>query len=225
MTEGQQVNDRRTLRRQLLAIVARRQQPGSGSNLAALDVRRVFMEWWADAERALQDILHAVAGAMATNAYAPERATNNIDMAVLTPDGLRAHAALRAANWELTGSLWSVSGTTWRHSQGYALDLPELDAPWVREAIAAAQENRIAGMPTLTLPYLVLMKLLSARAIDIGDLSRMLGRATDDQVAAARTVVMRFGHPNDVADFDQLVHAGRLERQRGSLGEDLEPSS
>jgi hypothetical protein len=68
-------------------------------------------------------------------------------------------------------------------------------------------------MPTLPLPYLVFMKLQAARTTDLGDVSRMLGRANTKQVDAARRIVARFGNAEDLADFDQLVRMGQLERE------------
>jgi hypothetical protein len=214
------MDTRRAMRRQLLAIVARRQRPGSGSDLRALDVRRTFMDWWAEAEQALAALPHAVAGAVATNAYAPERATRDIDMVVLAREGPRAQAALSAAGWQRLGPLGAgVRGTTWRHPAGYELDLIELTEPWASEAIEAAKQNRIAGMPTLTMPYLILMKLLSARTIDLADITRMLGRASTDQAAKARALIARLGTREDVTDFDRLRRMGLLERQRGEGGD------
>ena len=184
--------------------------------LAALDVRRFIIDWWADAEWALGDVPHAVAGAIATNAYAPERMTHDLAMVVVAADEPRAATTLRAAGWQRIGSLAGVRGSSWKDAAGHALDLIELSEPWAAEALAEAQTNVILGMPTLTLPYLVWMKLSAARAVDLGDLSRMLGRASDDQVAEARSVVRRLGTSDDTADFNQLVQLERLERAGGN---------
>lgn len=203
---------RRALRRQLVAMAARRQRPGAGSTLWALDERRVIMDWWAEVERALRAVPHAIVGAVATNAYAPERLTRDLDLAVVAADAGRAEAALRAAGWRRLGSLSLVSGSSWRDAVGHDLDLLALAEPWAAEAVAAAQGNRIAELPTLPLCYLVFMKLLASRTTDLGDVSRMLGRASAEQVAEARAVVARFGDADDLADFDQLARMGALER-------------
>jgi hypothetical protein len=211
----EQVDERRALRRQLLAMVARRQRPGAGSILSYLDTQRFVMEWWSSAESALARVRHAVAGAVAANAYAPPRSTQDIDIIVVAEDGAGAATALAAAGWRQVGNLGGgVRGTSWVDAQNHALDVIELAAPWAREAIDVAQANRVHGMPTLTLPYLVQMKLTAGRTGDLFDISRMLGRATDEEITAARAVVVQFGHPEDPEDFDQLVHAGRLERGR-----------
>lgn len=170
------------------------------------------MEWWGEAERALQAVPHAVAGAVATNAYAPERLTKDIGVVVVAADAARAEAALRAAGWRPIGRLALVSGTSWQNDAGHELDLIELREPWAQEAITAAQQNLIVGLPTLPLPYLVFMKLDAARTTDLADVSRMLGRATEHDLQAARRVIIRFGDDQDLGDFEQLVQMGRLER-------------
>ncbi|MHB8573998.1 MAG: hypothetical protein ACYDCQ_01580 [Dehalococcoidia bacterium] len=206
------VIDRRAFRRQFLGMVARRQRPGAGSDLAALDRGSFVMEWWAAVEQTLHGIPHAVVGAVAANAYAPPRATTDIDFAVTGADALQAEAALHAAGWHRTGSLGLVLGSSWRNEVGHELDLIVLQAPWSSVAIREAQRNRVAELPTLPLPYLVLMKMAASRAIDLADVSRMLGRADAEQVATTRGIVQEFGDQQDLEDFEQLVHMGRLER-------------
>ena len=116
-----------------------------------------------------------------------------------------------------------VQGTSWQDAAGHDLDLIALSQPWAVEALDAAQDNRIAGMPTLPLPYLVFLKLCAARTTDLGDVSLMLGRAETDQVEEARRVVTPLGNAVDLADFEQLVRMGQLERERGQAGAESEP--
>ncbi len=173
------------------------------------------MDWWQEVERALENVPHAVAGAVATNAYAPERLTQDIDIVVLASEAHRAEAALRAAGWRKTGNLSLVRGTSWRDIAGHDVDLITLTEPWAIDAVTEAQENRIAGMATLPMAYVVLMKLFASRTTDLGDVTRMLGWAADSRpelVDQARHVVQRFGTAEDLADFEQLLDMGRLER-------------
>jgi hypothetical protein len=183
--------------------------------LGALDVRRIFMDWWVDVEQALGDIPHAIAGAVAANAYAPERLTRDIDVVILTVSIPRAEGALRSAGWRMLGSLALVQGTSWQDEVGHQLDLITLAEPWAAEALEAAQNNRILGMPTLPMSYLAFMKLEAGRTTDLGDVSRMLGRAEPSQINEARDVVKRFGNADDLADFEKLVRMGQLEREQG----------
>ena len=68
------------------------------------------------------------------------------------------------------------------------------------------------GQRVLPLPYLVLMKLDSARGIDQGDLSRMLGRLSDDKVEEIVDIVMRhYGDPQAADDIRQYAALGRWE--------------
>jgi len=76
------------------------------------------MAWWADVERALCDVPHAIVGAVAANAYAPPRATADIDCAIATADFYRAEAALRGARWKKGGDFGLVLGTSRRDSAG-----------------------------------------------------------------------------------------------------------
>lgn len=217
MTANQREHQQ-ALRRQFLGIVARRQRPGAGSCLAALDTPRTLMDWWVGASRVLRDVPHAIGGAVAANAYAPERSTRDIDLIVQPAYGGRAAALLQDGGWQRAGSLAGVNGSSWIDGQGHELDLIEIVEQWGAKAVEAAQTNIVAGMPTLTLPYLIWMKLVASRTLDLADVSRMLGRATPEQTVEARTLVSQLGNQDDIADFDRLVHMGRLERSRETDG-------
>jgi len=60
-------------------------------------------------------------------------------------------------------------------------------------------------------PYLTVMKLLSSRIVDTGDLTRMLGHQDAATLAAVRQVIVTYGRPEDVADLEQIIALGRLE--------------
>ena len=78
-------------------------------------------------------------------------------------------------------------------------------------AIAAAGDNRDGdGLPVLPLPYIVLLKLRSSRAIDVADLSRMLGLADDEALAEVRDKVQEFA-PADAEDLEAIIELGKLE--------------
>jgi len=69
----------------------------------------------------------------------------------------------------------------------------------------------------LDLPYLVLMKMESSRGRDFGDLTTMLGLASDEELARVRAAVARYA-PAEVGDLESLIYLGRFEMQDG--GED-----
>lgn len=203
-------------RRVMLAFTARRQRPGSGSKLREMmKGRSPTMEWWRTAARLLQDedIPIAVTGAVAANAYMPPRHTGDLDLALPITDLAKAGQALAAGGWNLLGNLVlyeDLAGTAWQLGR-HELDLIGLPGAWGRTAIDAAQGNRaVSGLPTLTLAWVVAMKLLSARPQDSADISRMLGPASDDAIDAVRSVVTRW-RPTDADDLEQMIAAGRLE--------------
>lgn len=83
------------------------------------------------------------------------------------------------------------------------------DSPWLEEALASPRRDA-AGYPVLDLPYLVLMKMASSRAQDIADIVRMLGLASEEEVARVREVVARYA-PEEAEDLDSLIYLGQLE--------------
>ena len=66
--------------------------------------------------------------------------------------------------------------------------------------------------PVLTLPYLVLMKLEAGRIQDIGDISRMLGFASDESLTEVREVVGRYS-TDATEDLESLIVLGKLEHE------------
>lgn len=203
-------------RRQLLDFSLRRQRPGSGSVLSELmKGKRQVMNWWRQAATALQAkrIPIAVIGANAANAYMPPRATGDLDLALRISDLTAAGQALTEAKWEFLGDLQlyeNLRGTAWK-KDGHELDLIGLPGACGQAAVSAAQDNLlVAGLPTLTLPYVVLTKLISARPQDSADIGRMLGPASEETLNAVRDVVARW-RPHDSEELEQMIVLGRLE--------------
>jgi hypothetical protein len=203
-------------RRAMLAFSARRQRPGSGSMLMALmEGERTTMEWWRTAAGVIQaeNIKVAVTGAVAANAYMPPRQTADLDLAVQGDDLDRAGQALRAAGWTFLGNLSlyeDLRGTAWQ-LEGEELDVIGIPGAWGPSAVAAAQDNkRVMGLPTLTLPDVVVMKLISARPQDSADISRTLGSAPEQTLQAVRAIVKE-GRPDDAEDLERMIAAGQLE--------------
>ena len=205
--------DRAAARHDLISIAVRRQKPGSGSLLRRLiRSQRERMDWWNEALAGLGEVPHAVAGAVAANAYMPPRQTADIDAAVRLSDLPGAEEAVRLAGWTREGTLrlgGGLQGSAWSR-EGRELDLLGLPGRWGDEAITAAQRNFVDGRPTLTLEHLVVAKLISGRAVDVADLSRMLGAAGVEALAAVREAVTRH-LPEARDDFEQLIVLGKLE--------------
>jgi hypothetical protein len=165
---------------------------------------------WPDLGDTLAPLPWAVAGAVATRLYMPERVTADLDIVVLAADLGEAEKRLTAAGWGRTGDL-AIGGSSWSSPDGLALDMVALDTSWAPDALQQAAGNRDRqGLPILPLPYLVLLKLSSGRVQDTADVARMLGLADEDTLARVRAV-LREHSPEDAEDLEALIELGRLE--------------
>jgi hypothetical protein len=194
-------------RRILIDICRRRIRPGTGSSLEFLR-RRTAMNPWPDLRPVLQGIPWAIIGAVATRAYMPERATKDLDILVRREDGDEVRKRLEAAGYTFVTHL-AVPGFLVHSPEGVEVDVMLGDDPWLDEALAHPRRDP-AGFPVLDLPYLVLTKLIASRLQDVADLSRMLGLASDEELASVRTVVARYA-PTEMDDLESLIYLGRFE--------------
>jgi hypothetical protein len=193
--------------RALIAIAQRRARRGSGTHSTALRARP-----WSKAMK-LFDLSpirapYLVVGGLATARYMRERQTDDVDLLTL-PEHLAALTdALRAAGCALVGSL-AIGGESWVTPAGVPIDVLVSGEPWAREAFGVP-EAAPDGTPVIGLPWLVLMKARASRAVDVGDLSRMLGAADEATLARVLAVVARHD-PESVEDVEALAALGRLE--------------
>lgn len=190
-----------------ISMARRRASPGTGSSASHLAARTARTEW-PDLREVLRGIRWAVAGAVATRAYMPERATRDIVVVVMSEDADDVRQRLDGAQFERVQEL-TIGGATWRTPQGIEVDVIETEALWAREALASPEQDA-AGLPVLPLPYLVLMKLQSGRTQDLADISRMLGTASDEDLDLTEQVVKRY-EPEATDDLVSLVELGKLE--------------
>ena len=154
----------------------------------------------------------AVVGAVATRLYMPERATQDLDIAVGAQDAPEVRRRLAEAGFAHQGEL-SIGGSSWRSPEGVVVDVLEVSAEWSRQALAEAEGNHDAqGLPVLPLPYLVLMKFQAGRVQDLADVTRMLGQANGEALAATRRLFARYARA-DAADLESLIRLGQLEMQ------------
>jgi len=166
------------------------------------------MNPWPDLRPVLQGIPWAIIGAVATRAYMPERATKDLDILVRREDGHEVRKRLEAAGYTFVTHL-AVPGFLVHSPEGVEVDVMLGDDPWLDEALAHPRRDP-AGFPVLDLPYLVLTKLIASRLQDVADLSRMLGLASDEELASVRTVVARYA-PTEMDDLESLIYLGRFE--------------
>lgn len=144
---------------------------------------------WPDLTSILEGIPWAVAGDVATRTYMPERVTQDLDILVAQPDVPKAHSRLQSAGFCYVQNL-SIGGTVWQTPEGILLNVVESSEPWVGEALENVRTDP-QGLPVLSLPYLVLMKVMASRTQDLADASRMLGLASDAERQATHQVLAR----------------------------------
>ncbi|MBV9438361.1 MAG: hypothetical protein JOZ24_00055 [Candidatus Eremiobacteraeota bacterium] len=219
-------------RRFYLDRARRKNTRGGGSNLARLMDSDLPGLPSLD-ERLLTAVDGVLAGALAAAAYAPARMTSDVDVLVRTSAYGDAERCLRHAGYRRERTLafpnaaLGLFGSSWRKGSA-SLDLISSPQPWVAESFQTLVRNK-RGLRILPLPYLVLMKLDSARGIDQGDLGRMLGRLRDDDVEQIVSAVCRhYGDPHAADDIRQYAAIGRWEyetdgAERDGAGRDALP--
>jgi len=162
-------------------------------------------------------------GAHAAAVYAPERSTADVDVVVEHDSFGKAEQQLGAKGWTKASALafphakLGLYGSAWSPADGGPpLDLIASRQPWLREAFAAPEVRNTQGARVLPLPYLVLMKLDSARGVYQGDLTRILGRLSEPEVEDVVVVVDRNYSDSEVADdIRQYAEIGRWEYESG----------
>jgi len=204
--------DRRSF---FLSRALRKRTLGSGSNLRGL-MDRLRQN---HADMAELDSLQAMLiGAHAAAVYAPERNTNDVEIIVAPHYVPEAESRLLARGWIKQNNLLfpntdlGLYGSAWELASRPDIDIISSDKEWLQEALARRPvmnrwENRV-----IPLPYLVLMKIDSARNLDQADLSRMLGRLESEGVEQIVSVVTRHHPDNQIAeDIRQYAEIGRWE--------------
>ena len=197
----------RERRRILLDLAKRRQRPGTGSATSFLR-RRTAVHPWPDLRPILEGLRWAVIGGVATRAYMPERTTFDLDIVVHPDDAEEAWRRLERAGFVPAGPL-AIPGRIWTAPDGVEVDAVEGRYDWIDEALASPAADE-AGLPVIGLPYLVIMKMTSSRGVDLGDLTRMLGLASEDQLALVRRALARHA-PEDQEDLETLIYLGQQE--------------
>ena len=149
-----------------------------------------------------------VIGGVATRLYMPERTTLDIDILVLEADRKICEQELMQAGCKKLGDL-SIGGATWELPNGVELDVVFSEAPWASEALTHPVLDA-NGIPTIALPFLVVMKLYSGRVQDIADITRMLGAANEEQLQQVRQAVEKY-IPDALEDIESMIVLGKME--------------
>jgi len=202
-------------RRFYLDMGLRKRPMGSGSDMETLmqserETLSIVME------SLFGEIPAAVVGGVATRAYSPERKTQDIDVLVDHHRYEEALQRLRDQGWRrirdlvFTAGLLGLYGSAWT-KDGTKLDVLATEQRWAQEALSDRSYDQ-TGLRVIALPYLVMMKIDSARGIDQGDLTRMLGLLDDAAVERVVEVVRRhYGDPHGAEDVRQYAMLGKLE--------------
>ena len=166
------------------------------------------MNFWPDLRNILEGIPWAVTGGVATRAYMPERATHDIDIVIRREDCHKAWSRFREAGFHVAPALDAP------YFVARSVEMPEVDVlcmevPWFERALSELKQDP-AGFPVLDLPYLIIMKLMANRPIDIGDMTRMLGLASEPERDRVRQAVRQYA-PEDADDLEALILLGRIE--------------
>jgi len=169
---------------------------------------------------ALRPYRFALIGAMAANRYMAPRYSADVDLAILAADAQRVEADLASAGWTLRGELvmTDLTGTSWSDPSGQQVDLIHLPGSWGEPALTAAAANVIGQVPTVTLPFLVFMKLLAARAKDTADVEELLVGKSRARIDEVREVVRRYGRPDDIEDLEQIIELAAWRSSPGRGG-------
>jgi hypothetical protein len=148
-------------------------------------------------------------GGLALRAFMPERLTQDIDILIAREDEALARRRLSAAGYRVTGEL-SIGGFSVEHHQAAPpIDVLVTDEAWLRAAVRRPVLDP-AGLPVLPRPELIVMKLLAARARDLGDVQGLLRTITPDEVRQVQALLGRLD-PAAVEDFESLRALARLE--------------
>jgi hypothetical protein len=197
----------RQRRRILIEMCLRRIKPGTFTSPELLS-RRTAVNKWPNLNKILEGIPWVITGGVATRAYMPERMTHDLDILIHKSNCESAWRKFKEHGFVVADVLDAPYFVARR------ADIPEvdvlcLDFPWLERAFVEARQDP-AGFPVLDLPFLIIMKLKANRGIDIGDMTRMLGLASEEDRDRVRKTVALY-QPEDSDDLEALILLGKME--------------
>ena len=196
-----------TKRKIFLTLVQKRVKSGTGSGINFLS-QRTWNNPVTDLNSILKQAPFVVVGGIATRMYMPERMTLDLDILIKAEDSPLIYQDLENARAKKIGDL-SIAGSQWQLADKTSLDVLEGEDYWVEEALS--QPNYAPdGLPIISLPYLILMKLSASRTQDLADVSRMLGLAKIEELNHIREVIKNY-LPTAQEDLESLIMLGKLE--------------
>ncbi|GAC1498254.1 MAG: hypothetical protein NVS1B14_01190 [Vulcanimicrobiaceae bacterium] len=171
------------------------------------------------AGKILREIPYMLVDAHAANAYMPPRNTRDVDMLVQDSDFPKVEQRLREAGWSKNRNLMfpnaklGLFGSAWHHDKtDDEMDVLSSNQSWMAEAFTRTPVYDRNGARVIPLPFIIFMKIDSARATDQGDLARMLGRLADSEVETIiKTIGRYYDDPQAPDDVRQYAAVGRWE--------------
>ncbi len=155
-----------------------------------------------------KDLRYVIVGGMASAYYQPARFTEDIDLMVLAEASTTVEQALSQAGWTQLGII-SFGGSSWQAPTGELIDLLHApDQSWVSAALDFPIKTP-EGLPVIDLPYLLILKLMATRAVDISDIVGMLQQASESEKQRIRQI-MATHRPDLLEDFDQFEAIAQL---------------
>lgn len=194
-------------RRQFIALVKKRIQPGSGSGLDFL-TQRTWVHPATDLNTLIQQAPFVVIGGIATRLYMPERLTLDLNILIHPRNAILVHQDLERHGSQRLGKS-GIPGSRWCLTDGTDLAVLESSEAWVETAIGSP-EYAPDGLPVIALPYLVLMKLQASQTKDLADVSRMLGNRPPSELEPVRRAIATY-LPTAGEDLESLISLGNLE--------------
>ena len=176
-------------------------------------------------ESVFEGVPFIVVGDVATRAYAPERATKDIDFMVVHDRfaggvrQLRKHGFVKHKDLFFPNSSLGLYGEAWAKG-GLEVDIISSPQEWCEQAFCGRVEDQ-TGLRVIPLSYLVLMKFDSARGIDQADLTRMLGPLDEENIERIIEVLERHcADPSMADEVRQYAQLGRWELQNNERVQD-----
>jgi hypothetical protein len=194
----------------LIDLARRRVRPGTGSSAEFMQ-RRTALHPWPDLRSILEGIDWMIIGGVATRTYMPERVTKDLDILVDRTDGPEVIERMKKAGYLVVSEL-AVPGYLLRSAEDIEIDVLFGRYRWLKEAFAQTERDA-AGYPVISLPFLVILKMAANRGRDVGDLTTMLGWASEETLEKVRKVVGRYS-PEDSGDLESLIFIGQKEREQ-----------
>lgn len=198
----------RRKRQFLIQMALRRVKPGTGSAPEFMRERTAFQNW-PNLTEILNGVNWVIIGGVATRAYMPERMTQDLDILIYTSDRETVLEQLEKAGYII--AFRSAERFSASSKEGIIVDVKCGDFPWMAKAFGHPKQD-VAGLPVIALPYLVMLKLSSSFKHDLGDLTTMLGWASEEELEHVRKVIARF-MPEEKDDLESLIFIGQHEQK------------